>query len=195
MKKLKVLLIFDSPYHTPRGYNFKKEFEDLDWMTEDDVNEALLKCGHEVRLLGIYNNIDLLSEEIRENRPDIIFNLADVFKQKTHFDKNIAALLELLEIPFTGGSSETLAICGDKALSKKILSFHRIKVPHFHTFYRNHRIWLPKKMKLPRSDILKEDIYIFVKLKLFFHLFIIIYLIIISIKKTSLIKFSLWLKL
>ncbi len=149
MKKIKVLLLFDSPYPKPRGYNYKEEFTDLNWGTESDVHKALLKNGHEVRLLGLFNDIGILLEEVRESKPDIIFNLADVFKQKTFYDKNIAGVLELLGIPYTGASSMSLFICGDKALTKKILSFHRIKVPRFYTFCRNRKIWLPKRLRLP----------------------------------------------
>jgi D-alanine-D-alanine ligase and related ATP-grasp enzymes len=36
-----------------------------------------------------------------------------------------------------------------KALHKKILRFHRIRVPRFHDFYRGHKVWLPKRLKLP----------------------------------------------
>jgi D-alanine-D-alanine ligase len=148
-KKLKVLLLFDSPYAKPRGYDFKEEFKDPDWITEDGVYKALKTLGHEVRLLGLFNDITLLFDAVKENPPDVIFNLADVFNQKTHFDKSIAGVLELLGIPYTGASQESLLICGDKALSKKILRFHRIKVPRFYTFAKGHRIWLPKRLHLP----------------------------------------------
>jgi len=149
MKKIKVLLLFDSPYFKPRGYNYEEEFADLNWGTESDVYKALLSNGHQVSLLGLCNDISILLEEVRENKPDIIFNLADVFKQKTFYDKNIAGVLELLGVPHTGASSASLFICGDKALTKKILSFHRIKVPKFYVFRRRRKIWLPKRLRLP----------------------------------------------
>ncbi|HVO30553.1 MAG TPA: ATP-grasp domain-containing protein, partial [bacterium] len=40
-------------------------------------------------------------------------------------------LLELLGVPYTGASAAALAVCKDKALAKKILSFHKIKTPRF----------------------------------------------------------------
>ncbi|MCF7908868.1 MAG: ATP-grasp domain-containing protein [Candidatus Omnitrophica bacterium] len=149
MKKLRVLLLFDSPVSRMRGYDFKEEFKDVDWDTERSTYEVLTKAGHEVRILGLYNNINILLEEIAEIKPDIIFNMAEVFNQKSYLDKNVAGVLEMLDIPYTGASLTTLAICGDKALCKKILSFHRIKVPQFYTFYRHRRIWLPKRLRLP----------------------------------------------
>ncbi len=148
-KKLNVLLIFDSPYFTERGYDFKDEFADFDWDTEHYAYKALLDNGHKVRLLGLYNDISILFDEIKENRPDVIFNLAEVFNQKSHLDKNVAAVLEMNGIPYTGATPASLFICGNKALTKKILTYHKIKVPRFYTFYRNHRIWLPKRLRVP----------------------------------------------
>ena len=149
MKKLKVLLLFDSPYFTPRDYDFTKEFKDFDWGTESDIYNALIADGHKVSLLGLFNDISILLEEVRENKPDIIFNAAEVFDQKSHLDKNVVGVLEMLGIPYTGASATSLLICGNKALNKEILSFHKIKVPNFYTFYRNHRVWLPKRINLP----------------------------------------------
>ncbi len=149
MRKLKVLLLFDVPYAKPRGYDYAEEFREADWDAERNARDALVENGHEVRLLGLYNDIRILFDEIGENRPDVIFNMAEVFAQKSHLDKNVAAVLELLGIPYTGSSSNSLLICGDKALSKTVLRFHRIKVPRFYTYYRDRKVWLPRRLRLP----------------------------------------------
>jgi len=149
-KNLKVLLLFNSLYQRPRGYDYKEEFADPDDMyTENDVYKALLANGYTVNILGLHNKIDPLLEEIEENRPDVIFNLVEIFSDKTHYEKNIAALLEMLDIPYTGATSDNIFLCNNKGLNKKIFAFHKIKIPRFYTFFRNHRVWLPKKLKLP----------------------------------------------
>ena len=149
-KKIKVLLAFNTPYATPRGYDFKEEFADPDNMyTENDVHRALLDIGFEVRLLGLYNEIEPLLEELKEFRPAVVFNMVEVFNDKTHFDKNVGALLEMLDVPYTGASSDALFICNNKALSKKILRFHRLRVARFQAFYKGHRVWRPRTIKLP----------------------------------------------
>ncbi|MBD3246244.1 MAG: ATP-grasp domain-containing protein [Candidatus Omnitrophica bacterium] len=145
----RALLLFDTPVFHPRGYEYKQEFREDDWMTEDEVYRALKQCGYEVRLLGLHDDLSVLFEEIDHTSPDFIFNLTEVFRQKTHYDKHVAALLEMLEIPYTGASAECLFLCGDKGLTKKILRFHRIQVPRFYVFYRNQRVWLPKRLRMP----------------------------------------------
>ena len=148
-KKLDVLLIFDSPMPKPRGYTFADEFKLDDWKTENDVYQALCANGHHVRLLGMCRELNILLDEIREHAPDAVFNLAEVFDNKAFLDKNIVCVLEMLNLPYTGSSPATMMVCNDKALHKKILRFHRIRVPRFHDFYRGRRVWLPKRLKLP----------------------------------------------
>jgi D-alanine-D-alanine ligase len=79
----------------------------------------------------------------------VIFNLVEVFNQKYFLDKNVACVFELLQIPYTGSSPQSLLLCGNKALTKKILTYHKIRVPGFYTFYRGKKIWLPKKLNCP----------------------------------------------
>ncbi|MBL7081903.1 MAG: ATP-grasp domain-containing protein, partial [Candidatus Omnitrophica bacterium] len=146
---MKVLLLFDSPCYRPRGYDFQEEFKNTDWNTELDVCRALRESNYEVSILGLYNDIGMLLEEIAEFKPDVVFNLVEVFKQKTYLDKNVAALLEMLGIPYTGASPASLFICNNKALSKKILSFHKIRIPHFHTFYKKRPVSFSRRLKLP----------------------------------------------
>ena len=149
-KKLKVLQLFHTASLTPRGYDFKEEFSDPENMyTEKDVYQALLENGYEVRLLGIYNDLVPLLDELSDFKPDVIFNLVEVFNDKSHLEKNVAAFLEMLGVAYTGASSDVLAICNNKAISKKILRFHRLRVPRFYTFYKGYRIWRPKMIKLP----------------------------------------------
>ena len=149
-KKLKVLMLFYSPYQNPRGYDYKEEFADPDNMyTEKDVLSALKSLGHEVSLLGIYNDISPLFEEIKENPPDVIFNMMEVFNDQTHLEKNLAALLEIIGLPFTGSSSGVLYLCNNKALHKKIFNYHRVKVPRFHDFAKGSRVFVPAIFQLP----------------------------------------------
>lgn len=143
-------MLFYSPYQKPRGYDYRQEFADPENMyTEKDILGALKSLGHEVSLLGLFDEITPLFDEIKENEPQVIFNLMEVFNDQTHLEKNLAALLEVLGIPFTGASSGVLYLCNNKALHKKIFNYHRIKCPRFHDFSRDSRVFVPLKFKLP----------------------------------------------
>ncbi len=146
----RVLMVFDLPYAVKAGYDFATEFADPDGSyTENDVYQALLECGYEVHRLSLFDDVRPLLDAVRDIKPEVIFNLCDTFDEITHWDKNILATIELLGVPCTGASSSALFLCNDKALSKKILRFHRVRTPRFHTFYGGHKVWLPKTLKLP----------------------------------------------
>jgi len=146
----RVLMVFDLPYTVKPGYDYAEEFADPEGSyTENNVWQALLECGYEVQRLSLYDDVRPLLDAVRDFKPDVIFNLCDVFKEVTHWDKNILALMELLDIPCTGATSSSLFLCNDKGLCKKILRFHRVRTPRFHAFYKGHKVWLPKTLKLP----------------------------------------------
>ncbi len=149
-KRLRVLLVFDMPYAVTRTHDYTKEFADPEGCyTENDVYQALLENKYEVRRLGLFNDVRPLLEEVEEFKPDVIFNQVETFHEVTRWDKNITALIELLNIPYTGATSAALHLCNDKGLCKKILRYHRVRTPRFHTFYRNHMVWLPSTIRLP----------------------------------------------
>ena len=149
-KRLKVLLVFDTPGAMARGHDYAEEFNDAEnWGAENDVYRALLNNGYDVRRLGLYADVRPLLDEVEEFKPDVIFNLIETFHEITQWDKNITALIEMLKVPYTGASSAPLFLCNDKGLCKKILRYHRVRTPRFHTFYRGGAVWLPKTLRLP----------------------------------------------
>ena len=85
---------------------------------------ALKANGYEVSILGLHNTVAPLFEEIEENKPDVIFNMVEVFNGKSYLEKNIAALLEMTQIPYTGARSDNIFLCNNKGLNKK-----NIKIP------------------------------------------------------------------
>src|SRR5690606_2284752 len=119
------------------------------WITEYDVKNALEKLGHEVEVLGIYDNIMPLLEYLNLNTPKIVFNMLEEFAGNSQMDYHIASILELLKIPFTGCSSKGLLLAKDKALSKKILRYHHIGTPIFFVLPKNKRKKIPKNLPYP----------------------------------------------
>ncbi len=149
MKKLKTLVMFDSAGSPPANQDFTEEFKKEDWLTEARVIETLKQLGHQVRTLGVYDNLTLILKELYRHKPDVVFNLTEVFSGKVHLDKNIPAIFELADLPYTGCGPVGLVICNNKALTKKILTFHRIKVPNFRIFRKGRKVWHPKNLRFP----------------------------------------------
>lgn len=148
-KKLKVLALFDAIAPTRIDQDFTAELKTSDWKTEANVLGALGALGHTTEHLAIFDDLDLLRQKLESFQPDVLFNLADQFKNNRGFDQHIVSLLEMQGVPFTGCGATGLLLCKHKGISKKILSYHRIHVPNFVVIPRGQRISRPRPLKFP----------------------------------------------
>jgi len=130
---VKVLVVFDISRRAAVGETFSprelKEEEDKE--TEADVLVCLKQLGHEVETLAVFDDVLPIVEKIRFFAPEVVFNLTESFHSDRAHEANIPALLELMKVRYTGARPEGLMLCKDKALAKKILAYHRVRVPHF----------------------------------------------------------------
>ena len=117
--------------------------------TEYDVVAGLAGIGHDVRQLGISDELRPIREAISDFDPEIVFNLVEEFQGEAIYDQNVVAYLELLRIPYTGCNPRGMVIARDKALSKKLLSYHRIRVPRFFTVRRRRVARRPERLEFP----------------------------------------------
>ncbi len=148
-KKLKVLALFDARGPTTIDQDLSAEMKTEDWKTEANVLTALGTLGHTVEHLAIFDDLDLLRQKLASFAPDVLFNLADEFKNNPGFDQNIVSVLEMQGVPFTGCGATGLTLCKHKGISKKILGYHRIHVPNFVVITRSQRIARPRQLKFP----------------------------------------------
>jgi D-alanine-D-alanine ligase len=148
-KKLKVLALFDARSPTTIDQDLSEEFKTDDRKTEANVLKALEQLGYRTEYLAIFDDLDLVQQKLQQFEPDVIFNLADQFKNNRAFDQNIVSFLAMREVAFTGCGSTGLTLCKHKAISKKILGYHRIHTPEFVTIARGKRIARPKRLKFP----------------------------------------------
>ena len=101
--------------------------------------------------------VERAAAELRSAKPDIVFNVAESFGGKSALESNVAALLNLLNLHYTGSSPGGLLLAGDKVLTKKVLRFHGIQTPEFATLYRGALDWagdlsFPVIVKPPQED-------------------------------------------
>jgi D-alanine-D-alanine ligase len=121
------------------------------------LDEALRSAGHEPSRLAIDSDVEPVIAGLRELRPELVFNMAESFGGKSALESNVAALLNLLGLRYTGSSPSGLIQAGDKTLTKKVLSFHKILTPEFATVYRGAVDWagdisFPLIVKPPQED-------------------------------------------
>lgn len=130
-KRYKVLVLFGSAGTPPANQDFSKELKTEDFAAEAHVIEALKTVGHEVRTLGVWDEASLIVDEIKANPPDVVFNLTEHFNEISAYDRNVAGLLEMMAVPYTGSSPTGLTLCKNKGMAKELLAYHKIRVPNF----------------------------------------------------------------
>jgi D-alanine-D-alanine ligase len=122
---------------------------EAEWKMEYDVIETLREQGHEVRVLGVHDDLAGIRPTAGFFEPHIVFNLMEAFAGVTTFDQNVVSYLELLRLRYTGCNPRGLMHARDKALSKKLLAYHRIPVPDFTVVRHGRKPALQKKMHFP----------------------------------------------
>ncbi|HEY7958073.1 MAG TPA: ATP-grasp domain-containing protein [Polyangia bacterium] len=111
-------------------YLEKEGDEKLDGVVEQ-VAEALRASGHTVSILGVHGDVRKLILGIARKKPDLIFNLMEMFGDNLCGDVAVAGLLDLLRIPHTGGGPGEYYLQQDKALAKRLLAYEGIRYPKY----------------------------------------------------------------
>lgn len=119
------------------------------WRTEYDVAKTLKKLGHEIQVLGVGGELNPIRKAVEEFKPDVTWNLLEGFDDVVTWDQNVVAYLELLKTKYTGCNSRGMLLGRDKALTKKLLSFHRIRVADFMIAARGKKFRRPKRLAFP----------------------------------------------
>jgi len=146
-KKIKVAVVYNEPHpemylkpddvrklENEQSLNFPPYFEveDITPIEEYEIMaQRLKKSWINAYTLNIKDDIRTLLQDIKRNKPDIIFNFVELYRENARNEMNIVALLELLKIPFTGAPPMALANCQSKIFTKRLLLTLNIKTPRF----------------------------------------------------------------
>jgi D-alanine-D-alanine ligase len=149
VKALRVLVLVHETLVPPEDLGGYSEREIDAWRTEYDVATSLRAMGHEVRLLGLGDNLADLRAAISDWKPDLAFNLLEEFQGIVTYDQHVVAFLELMKQPYTGCNPRGMMISRDKVLSKQILAYHRIPTARFAVLPRNRRYREPRRLAFP----------------------------------------------
>jgi D-alanine-D-alanine ligase len=149
MKSRRVLVLVHETLVPPEDSSGFTEQQIDEWRTEYDVTSSLRALGHEVKVLGMGDNLADLRSTITDWRPDITFNLLEEFQGIVTHDQYVVAYLELLKMPYTGCNPRGMMISRDKVLSKQILSYHRIPTARYALLQRNRRYREPRRLAFP----------------------------------------------
>ncbi len=122
-KKKKVKDLDFKPYFSLQGSDPISDFE--------TIAAALRKSGYEVYTLNIMDNLNLFIKDYEKNKPDVVFNLVEIFMEEPRLEMNFTGLMELLGVTYTGAPPLALGTCQNKNLTKRVLSSVGIRTPRY----------------------------------------------------------------
>jgi D-alanine-D-alanine ligase len=108
------------------------------------IREAVASYGHEVVDLEATSDLPIL---LASTPVDVVFNIAEGFKGRNR-ESQVPALLELLDIPYTGSDPAALSVSLDKALAKRVVRTHGILTPDY-VVMQTGKERLPKELAFP----------------------------------------------
>ncbi len=149
MKKLRLLVLMHQDLIPPDTIEGLSDKEIAPWKAEYDVVAGLEALGHDVRPLGMHDDLGVVRRAIRECKPHLAFNLLEEFHGEAIYDHQVVSYLELIRQAYTGCNPRGLMIAHDKALSKKVLAFHRIATPRFTVFPLKKAVKRPRRLSFP----------------------------------------------
>ncbi len=125
---MRIGLSFDlKPDKAPVNNYIDDSMEEYDSMeTVELIKSSIEANGHRVTLLG---GGSAFLDKIGKEKVDLVFNIAEGQGNYRSRESQVPAILEMLDIPYSGSDPLCLGICLDKELTKKMVAMEGVITP------------------------------------------------------------------
>ena len=153
---MRIAVVFDTPYagwdHPDHESQMEKDIGA--WKTDEpdmeyQIGHALRERGHEVRLIGVRDDLGYMVRSLAEWKPDLVFNGAEAFRGNEALEYLLPGLLEAEGYRYTGAPPLALQITRNKAISKKVLTYFGIQVPGFASYRLQEKVEASPDLRFP----------------------------------------------
>jgi D-alanine-D-alanine ligase len=105
-------------------------FDEDDFYTIDRLKDALRELAADGYVFTYLDKHDTLVADLLRDRSELVLNLCEEgFDNDARKELHVSALLEVLDVPYTGGTPQCLSTCYDKALVRGIAGDMGIPTP------------------------------------------------------------------
>jgi len=153
---MRIVVTFDTPYDGWEHPDHERQMatEVAAWKHDEpemeyQIADALRIKGHDVLLVGVRNDLQYLVRCLDEIRPDLVFNGVEAFHGNAGLEYMVPGVLEAEGCRYTGSPPLALLVSRNKAMSKKVLAYHGIRVPAFVTWRPGEPLTLPPDLRFP----------------------------------------------
>ncbi len=139
---MKVAVVYNEAmpeiYHKPIGNSKDVDFTPhFSLYAPDPISEfdlivkSIQKVGYEAYSLNIKDSLNTFIKDYDKQKPDVVFNLVEIFNDQPRLEMHFTGLMELMGIAYTGATPMALGTCQNKTLTKRILNTLGIRTPHY----------------------------------------------------------------
>jgi D-alanine-D-alanine ligase len=153
---MRIAVVFDTPYcgWDHAQHERQMELEVAAWEADEpemeyQIAHALRDGGHDVRLLGVRDDLEYLIRELGAWQPELVFNGAEAFRGDESLEYLLPGLLEAEGYRYTGAPPLSLQVTRNKAISKKVLAYFGIQVPGFVSYRLREKVATPPELEFP----------------------------------------------
>jgi D-alanine-D-alanine ligase len=94
------------------------------------VRDAVAEAGYDAGLLGVHGrDLDTVFRQLRDDPPQLVFNLCESLNCDVRNEPLFPALLDMLQIPYTGTGPMSLGLCLHKERAKEVLRTRGVATP------------------------------------------------------------------
>ncbi len=115
----------------------------------EDIAAAIRSLGYKSLLFNVDADIMRLINFLRDERPDVIFNLCESVGNESIHEMHVAGIYELMGIPYTGSGAFTLGTALNKARVKEILCYHGLPTPKFQIIKSPFKVSIDEQLRFP----------------------------------------------
>lgn len=149
MRRRRVLVLSHEDFLLPESLEGLSQERKHEIKCEWDVVTTLRERGHEVRQLGVSDELVPIRRAVRSWKPHVVFNLLEEFQEEAVYDHAVVGYLQLLGAAYTGCGPRGLMLARDKSLAKKLMMYHRVRVPRFFVVRRGRKPRSVKRLRFP----------------------------------------------
>ncbi len=153
---MRIVVTFDTPYGGWDHPDHERQMatEVAAWTHDEpemeyQVADALRERGHEVMLVGVQDDLQYLVRCLDEIRPGPGLQWRRGLPRQPGLEYMVPGMLEAEGYRYTGSPPLALLVSRNKAMSKKVLAYHGIRVPGFVTFRPGETRTVPPDLRFP----------------------------------------------
>lgn len=133
---------YSTEYPNDLGFTPYFDIDESDPIAEyESIAKHLRKAGYDAYILNILDDVNIFLKDLEKNKPDVIFNFVEIYKDIAELEMSFAGFLELLRIPYTGAPPMALGTCQSKYLTKGILSSIGVRISAYKYFKTPKKIY------------------------------------------------------